>query len=138
MNFSKLSGNATKIIVGIFFVAVLVGLVSIAQDKNSNESQIVQNSSATSLKQVEPKYVCMVNNSLFQREQIPVLVEGKTYYGCCEMCKGRLENDPRSRVAIDPVSGNTVDKAVSIIGASTQGSIYYFENKNNLQKFSSK
>ena len=136
MNFNKFSGNTTKIIVGIFAVAVLVGLGSIAEDKNSKESQIVQSSNATSLKQVDSKYVCMVNNSLFPKEQIPVVVEGKTYYGCCEMCKGRLENDPRSRVAIDPVSGNKVDKAVSVIGASAKGNIYYFENMKNLQKFS--
>ena len=34
--------------------------------------------------------VCMVNDRYMGVEQIPVQVEGRTYYGCCEMCKTRL------------------------------------------------
>lgn len=30
--------------------------------------------------------VCMVNNTVFDKPQIPVQVEGKTYYGCCGGC----------------------------------------------------
>ncbi|NIQ16100.1 MAG: hypothetical protein GTO02_17425 [Candidatus Dadabacteria bacterium] len=87
------------------------------------------------MKIVEPQFVCMVNNKLFNDEQIPVNVEGKTYYGCCEMCKGKLENNIQSRVSIDPVSGVKVDKATSVIGVTASGKVYYFENKSNLQKF---
>src|SRR5689334_1427618 len=61
----------------------------------------------------DAKQVCMVNNQIMGREQIPVQVDGKTYFGCCEMCKGRLERDPSSRSAKDPVSGNLVDKATA-------------------------
>ena len=84
---------------------------------------------------VESKYVCMVNNKLFKDVQIPVQVEGKTYYGCCEMCKGKLENYPQSRASIDPVSGVKVDKATSVIGATKTGKVYYFESVSNLNKF---
>ncbi len=51
-----------------------------------------------------PKYVCMINNQVFDKEQIPVEVDGKTYYGCCAMCKERLAKDADSRKAVDPVS----------------------------------
>lgn len=43
-----------------------------------------------SVRQVEASKVCMVNDTVFDREQIAVEVEGKTYYGCCPMCKDRL------------------------------------------------
>jgi YHS domain-containing protein len=87
------------------------------------------------LVQVEAKYVCMINNQRFNKEQIPVAVGNRTYYGCCEMCKTRLRNDPRSRVAIDPVSKKKVDKATAIIGVDAEGSAYYFENAENLKRF---
>jgi len=99
---------------------------------------LVQSASAdTELKQVESKYVCMITNKLFTDEQIEVDVAGKKYYGCCEMCKGKLENDLASRKSFDPVSGKEVDKATSVIGASNDGSVYYFENEKNLKSYKS-
>jgi YHS domain-containing protein len=72
--------------------------------------------------------VCMVNDQFMGRAQIPIEADGRTYYGCCEMCKGRLANDPSSRVAADPVSGKTVDKATAVIGRDRDGRTLYFEN----------
>src|SRR5262245_61283291 len=66
---------------------------------------------------VPAKRVCMVNNTVFPEDQIPVAVEGRTYFGCCEMCKGRLAADPSVRTAVDPISGKSVDKAKAVIGA---------------------
>jgi YHS domain-containing protein len=77
----------------------------------------------------------MVTNQLFVKEQIPVELEGKTYYGCCEMCKAKIKNNPQSREATDPVSGKKVDKAEAVIGASADGNIYYFESEENLAEF---
>ena len=55
-----------------------------------------------SLRKIEdPKKVCMVNNTVFEKDQIPVQVSGKTYYGCCEMCKERLAKDAAARTATD-------------------------------------
>ena len=89
------------------------------------------------LVQVEAKYVCMINNQRFNKEQIPVAVGNRTYYGCCQMCKDKLRNDPRSRAAIDPVSKKKVDKAAAVIGVDADGSAYYFENAENLKQFNS-
>jgi YHS domain-containing protein len=72
--------------------------------------------------------VCMVNNQFMGQPQIPIEVEGRTYYGCCEMCKGRLAGDPASRSATDPVSGSPVDKATAVIGRDNSGRTLYFEN----------
>lgn len=38
------------------------------------------------LKPVEAEYVCMVNDTVFEKPQIPVEVGDKTYYGCCMGC----------------------------------------------------
>jgi YHS domain-containing protein len=89
----------------------------------------------THLTQIEPKYVCMINNQSFNKEQIPVDIDGKIYYGCCQMCKARLKSDPGSRTAVDPVSGGEMDKAAATIGAAPDGTVYYFENEENLNAF---
>jgi YHS domain-containing protein len=87
------------------------------------------------LEKVQPKMVCMVNDTLFSREQIPVEVDGKTYFGCCEMCKGRLAKDTSIRSAKDPVSGASVDKALAVIGAAPDGSVQYFSSDETFSRY---
>ncbi len=92
--------------------------------------------SASSLTLVTDRsLVCMVNNQFMERPQIPIEVEGRTYYGCCEMCKGRLGSDPSSRVSTDPVSGNTVDKASAVIGRTADGRTLYFESQGTFDRY---
>ena len=91
--------------------------------------------SAESLKPIESKFICMVNNTAFDKEQIAVEVDGKTYFGCCSMCEARLQKDAAIRMATDPVSGIEVDKAEAVIGTDTNGKAYYFENTTNLEKY---
>jgi YHS domain-containing protein len=87
------------------------------------------------LRRVETKHVCMINNQDMGRDQIPVEVEKKTYYGCCEGCKKALAEKPETRVAVDPVSGKTVDKASAVIGAKADGSVLYFESEKTFEEF---
>ncbi len=93
---------------------------------------------AEGVTKVETKYTCMVNNTVFPKVQIPTVVEGRTYYGCCEMCAEKLANNEAIRKTIDPVSGKDVDKATAVIGVDKRGKAYYFENDKNLQAFSLK
>jgi YHS domain-containing protein len=79
--------------------------------------------------------VCMVNDTFFARDQIPVEVEGKTYYGCCAACKDRLAEDEAIRFAVDPVTGERVDKATATIAARPDGSVLYFASAENLAKY---
>lgn len=90
------------------------------------------------LKKVEAKKVCMVNNQVFEKDQIPVQVQGKTYYGCCEMCKERLSKDVAARTAKDPVTGKAVDKAKAVIVAQADGSVLYFESEKTLAQYKPK
>lgn len=90
---------------------------------------------AGSLRRVEPRRVCMVNDRVYDRDQIPVEIEGRTYFGCCEMCKERLSRDPSVREAIDPVTGRRVDKARAVVAADAEGRVRYFESEESLARF---
>lgn len=94
--------------------------------------------SAASLQRVPSDHVCMVNDTRFPAKQIPVDVAGKTYFGCCEMCKGRLATDAAVRNAVDPVSGKPVDKATAVIGALPDGKVLYFESEQHLETYRSR
>lgn len=95
------------------------------------------NRHASALERVPVDHVCMVNDTYFPKPQIPVAVESKTYFGCCEMCKGRLASDAAVRVATDPVSGRSVDKAEAVIGALASGKVFYFESERTLADYQS-
>ena len=90
---------------------------------------------AGKLSRVETKMVCMINEHAMGKEQIPIEIEGRTYYGCCDMCKKALAADATKRVAVDPVSGKQVDKATAVIAAQEDGRVFYFENEASLAKY---
>ena len=83
----------------------------------------------------DPSQVCMVNDQYMGKPQIPIAVEGRTYYGCCPMCKERLANQPASRIGKDPVTGSDVDKAVALMVKDTTGKILYFESEETLRRY---
>jgi len=90
---------------------------------------------AGKLTKVEPKTVCMINEHAMGKDQIPVEVDGKTYYGCCDMCKKALASDASKRSAADPVTGKQVDKAKAVIAAQADGRVFYFESDETLKKY---
>jgi YHS domain-containing protein len=77
----------------------------------------------------------MMNNRFMKEKQIPVPIDGRTYYGCCAMCKDKLTNDPAARTATDPVSGRPVDKATAVIGAKPSNAVVYFESQENFDAY---
>lgn len=91
--------------------------------------------SQAALEVVANHEVCMVNDTFFGRDQIPVEVSGETYYGCCAACKQRLAEDEAIRHATDPTTGERVDKATAIIAARPDGSVLYFASEENLAKY---
>ncbi|QES91341.1 hypothetical protein F0358_00725 [Empedobacter brevis] len=81
--------------------------------------------------------VCMVNNAYMGKDQFEVPYDGKTYYGCCNMCVERIPNDETARKATDPFTGKQIDKANAYIVLKDQtGNVDYFENEDNYKKFS--
>lgn len=83
------------------------------------------------------KQVCMVNNAYMGKDQFEVPYDGKTYYGCCNMCVERIPNDETARIAKDPFTGKEIDKADAyIVLKDQQGNVDYFENEENYKKYS--
>jgi len=70
---------------------------------------------------VPNKQVCMVNNAYMGKDQFEVPYDGKTYYGCCNMCVERIPNDEANAY---------------IVLKDQQGNVDYFENEENYKKFS--
>merc|ERR1712232_951318 len=86
---------------------------------------------------VKSSYVCYVNNNYMGKEQIPVEVDGKTYYGCCQGCVGNLKKNRAPRYATDPLTGREVDKATAyiVLKPNGNGKVLYFESEENYLKF---
>lgn len=73
--------------------------------------------------------VCMMQDTVMAVPAIPLASGGKTYYGCCEMCKAKIAAEPqRYTTARDPVSGAVVDKATAAL-LSVDGRVLYFESE---------
>lgn len=89
---------------------------------------------------IKHSLVCMVNNTYMGNDQIPVLVNGRTYYGCCPKCVTDLNTDESTRIAVDPFSKKVVDKARSFISINPdkKGAILYFESEGNAKKYLTK
>lgn len=114
---------------------IAVTASALADEKGGENGTREAPAEAASLQPVEHRFVCMVNDAVFEREQIPVEVDGKTYYGCCPMCEERLSADTAVRTAVDPVSGKPVDKATALIAARPDGTVLYFESEETLARF---
>ena len=132
-----------KIIIG--FISLLTLLFTACGQAGSNKDEATQHSQATQESHghstqigelVPSDEVCMVNDAYMGKKQFDVKFGGKTYYGCCEMCKERIPKDASVRVAIDPYSHKQVDKALAVIAVTgNNGEVSYFESKDNYTKY---
>ncbi len=136
MNFLAIAVRTLTVLsVCIIALSVADNLNAYAEEANNDN---LENETKSDISPIEPRYVCMINDQYFNKEQIPVEIEGRTYYGCCPMCEGKLKTDPESRAAIDPVSGMKVDKASAVIGKQPDGKVFYFESRENMEEFMNK
>lgn len=109
-----------------------------SQEKSSYEAQQTYKSSLPKPgKAVQHNLVCMVNNMYMGTGQIAVLINEKTYYGCCPKCVKDLNTDENTRFASDPFSKKKVDKAMAfiIINPDMTGAVLYFESEQNVKKY---
>ncbi len=79
--------------------------------------------------------VCMVNDRVMGQAQLPVNVDGRTYYGCCAGCVGRLNEDRKARVSTDPVTGRAIDKSEAVILGGEDGEALYFESEETARRY---
>jgi YHS domain-containing protein len=134
----------------ILVVVVALGVAACSQEPSQSSSQSSQSSQSQSSQQAKPpgaalpagmtrvadaSQVCMVNDQYMGKPQIPVEVEGRTYYGCCPMCKDKLHNQASARLAQDPVTGEQVDKASALMVQDADGKILYFASEATLSRY---
>ncbi|MDH2207576.1 MULTISPECIES: hypothetical protein [Empedobacter] len=136
-----------KIVLGVSILCVFV--LASCQNKTEEPAVIALEEQMSDMMQpsqtmaynvgdkVPNKQVCMVNNAYMGKDQFEVPYDGKTYYGCCNMCVERIPNDETARKATDPFTGKKIDKANAyIVLKDQQGNVDYFENEENYKKFS--
>ena len=81
-------------------------------------------------------HVCMMQDSVMEKPGVPVQYEGRTYYGCCPMCSGKITSQPEKYTkAKDPVTQVTVDKATALL-YGYNGRAYYFDSEASRATFS--
>lgn len=83
----------------------------------------------------DPSLVCMVNNTYMAAPQDRVVVDGRSYYGCCPACRDRLTTEPAVRTARDPVSGEVVDKASAVLARDDRNGILYFASAEHARQY---
>ena len=83
----------------------------------------------------ERSRVCMMQDTVLGTPGLPIEHNGRTYFGCCPMCKAKIATEPdRFTTAIDPVSGRKVDKATAEL-LSVGTAVLYFESAANRARF---
>ncbi len=83
--------------------ALLVAATTLVYWINYQKQKPSISSSQDEIQQpIDPSLVCMVNDAYTGVTQIPVPVNGKTYYGCCQGCVDKLNNMESPKMAIDP------------------------------------
>jgi hypothetical protein len=87
---------------------------------------------------IDHSQVCFINDKYMGKPQIPVEVDGKTYYGCCAGCATALRHDPSTRVATDPYNGARVDKAMAFIARNPadRDTVLYFQSAATFAAYS--
>lgn len=128
----------------LLVVSIILGSCTTnqAKKKDFNKTTTVQKekvvTSAKTNAKLEAKKVCFVNNQFMGVDQIPVEVDGKTYYGCCQGCVDKIKTNLNNvRFAIDPLTGEKVDKALAyIVKKKPEGiAVLYFANEKNYKAY---
>jgi len=93
--------------------------------------------SAQNYEVVPNEKVCMVNDMFMGIDQLLVEVNGLNYYGCCEGCVEKLqENIDDVRFGSNPLTDTKVDKATAVIVQDkNNGSVFYFASIEEAKKF---
>lgn len=138
----------SKVFLAAMIIPFLLSSCSSGTKKDvSNQAkseEVIQNSTPAQEKVTNYKYeivsnekVCMVNDRYMVVKQLPVEVNGITYYGCCDNCVEKIQqNIGDVRYAKDPINGDRVDKANAVIVQNKKdGVVYYFGNKDFANQF---
>ena len=89
-------------------------------------------------KEVKGQQICMYRNRLIVGSSIPVVIEGETYYVCCQGCVDKLQqNYQDSQYGEDKFSHHRIKKtkAFIVLDKKSNGKVSYFESEENFNHF---
>jgi YHS domain-containing protein len=132
-----MKSNTLIIIISISLFAVTTINLQAQQAQKPPHEMATMQTAKLPIGNVQTSYVCFVNNKYMGKEQIPVEVNGKTYYGCCQGCVGNLQKNRKTRYAVDPYSKKEVDKSIAyiVVKPGGTGEVLYFESENNYNNY---
>jgi len=131
-----MKANIFTVILSISMLAITTNNLEAQQAQQPPHETVAKQNAQSPNGKVKTSYVCFVNNRYMGKEQIPVNVNGKTYYGCCQGCVGNLKNNRKVRYATDPFSKKEVDKSTAYIVVKPGSSeVWYFESEKNYNSF---
>ncbi|MAN04703.1 MAG: hypothetical protein CMI35_16600 [Owenweeksia sp.] len=139
-----MKNSVFRLLTGGFFLIAALGCNTQSQPENEQAKQpdVTQATDKQDYEvgdQVPNELVCMVNDAYMGKPQIAVPVNGKTYYGCCQMCVKKLNEQESARTAFDPHSGRMIDKVDAyIVLLDEQGTVGYFESQRSYETFKNK
>lgn len=114
---------------------LLFAVITVAALVTGVQLMLFQIRRSHALHVVRPEQVCMAHDRLHSHPVKVVLPDSRTYYSCSDESTEQLRQHDSVRVAKDPISGVTVDKATALLGASPHKDVFYFENEENLRNF---
>lgn len=85
-------------------------------------------------KEVEGQQICMYRNKLNVGPSIPIVIEGETYYVCCQGCADKLQqNYQDSQYGEDKFTHHRIKKTKAFIALQkgSNGKVSYFESEEN-------
>lgn len=137
------TGKVTGILAITVAAASFIGFIylnikQLNDAESGKDTNIKQTAQQVEKAGIQAELVCMVNDAYMGRKQIPVPVEDKLYYGCCQMCVGKLQNNKEIRFAKDPLTGEMVDKSEALIDIKpgSDSEVLYFKSKENFTQYS--
>lgn len=123
----------------VLAICVALGLGACTQESSTSSAPVATEPDvslpAGMTRVSDPRLVCMVNDQHMDNPQLPVEVDGKTYYGCCSSCVGKLHQLASARTAMDPVTGTSVDKATAVMIRDEAGRVRYFASEETLRRY---
>ena len=143
--------NASQVLICLFIFSMLLLMLSSCtnEEKQKTENSIhkkaeessklteVSSDLISNYEIVPNEKVCMVNDRYMGVSQIPIDVSGITYYGCCENCIEKLQNNLNDvRFGGNPTADTKVDKASAVIVQDkNSGRVFYFASKDEANAF---
>ncbi|MDF1546732.1 MAG: hypothetical protein P1P88_02845 [Bacteroidales bacterium] len=129
------SEKKTLIAIGLILAAIIIifysQLIGLRIDKENAYKAFIG-------KEIPDSMVCMVSGEVKNKAIKPIFVNGKTYWGCCNMCIAKLTNNTGNvQFALDPLTKKQINKSDAVIRLNPkyQRQALFFESNKTYHQY---